>query len=135
MNNLFIFVNSKPEIVKYYSDLFNNFIILNTDKHDFYHYIRDDKLIGLFNIKMPNNHINNFIINNFILGQLNNSLYNYIIIVYDDIDIKNDILRYTLKYSLKDYVFDEEKFCNEGKTSGFHIITKNDIFVIKNKII
>jgi len=133
MNNLFIFVNSKPEIVKYYSDLFNNFIILNTDKSDFYHYIRDDKLIGLFNIKMPNNHINNFIINNFILS--NNSLHEYIIIIYDDIDIKKDILRYTLKYSLNDYIFDEEKFCNEDKTSSFHILTKNDIFVIKNKII
>lgn len=136
---LFVFVNSNSDVIKYYNDLYNYFIVINTNNQSFYSNIRDEKLVGIYNINMKNYMINNFIINNILF---NNGISNNldIVIFYGDLDVKSenkkDILRYILKYSINEYLFNEEKFFDsvEIKNGDFYILNKNDIYGIKNKI-
>jgi len=137
---LFVFVNSNSDVIKYYNDLYNYFIVINTNNQSFYSNIRDEKLVGIYNINMKNYMINNFIINNILF---NNGISNNldIVIFYGNLDVnsenKKDILRYILKYSINEYLFNEEKFFDsvEINNGDFYILNKNDIYGIKNKII
>lgn len=132
MNNLFVFVDCSNNVIDYYNDLYINYILIytndniikeNSNNQIFLKHLKNDKLIGIYNI---NNVIclKMFIINNI----FNFSFSNKLVIIYNK---KNDMIRYNLKYFNNNI---ENLDINNFNNNDYCILTKDDISIIKSKI-
>jgi hypothetical protein len=132
MDNLFVFVDCSNNVIDYYNDLYINYILIysndniikeNSNNQIFLKHLKNDKLIGIYNI---NNLIclKMFIINNI----FNFSFSNKLVIIYNK---KNDMIRYNLKYFNNNI---ENLDINNFNNNDYCILTKDDINIIKSKI-
>ena len=132
MDNLFVFVDCSNNVIDYYNDLYINYILIysndniikeNSNNQIFLKHLKNDKLIGIYNI---NNLIclKMFIINNI----FNFSFSNKLVIIYYK---KNDMIRYNLKYFNNNI---ENLDINNFNNNDYCILTKDDINIIKSKI-